>query len=207
MKGLSKWICRLLTHLPHVSGLSSSVEAERKRCSLNNGLQARAPLSSCLESVPHVSCQIRWPGELSGISMFQLIRVVSRPFHRLEEGQTQSTAFIRLCAFQHGFCSVCACSTRTPGMLLLLPGDSVSYLSLSVRWWLLSDVSGQCGAKWIPIQIPRSVSGVDLTPCPGVKSCQQCWRALTLLPARHCRAEHGVDKLLLADSSCGSPQD
>lgn len=102
MKWLSKWICRLQTHLPPVSGLSSSAEAERKHCSSNNELQARAPLSSCLESVPHASCQICWPGKLSGISMFQLIRVVSRPFHRLEElkeGQTQSVAFIRLLCF------------------------------------------------------------------------------------------------------------
>lgn len=150
MKWLLKWIFRLQTHLPHVSGLSSSVEAERKHCSSNNKLQARAPLSSCLESVPRASCQICWPGKLSGISMFQLIRVVSRPFHRLEElkeGQTRSAAFIRLCAFQHSLRSACACSARTLGMLLFLLGDLVSYLSLSVRRWLPSHVSGEHGAK------------------------------------------------------------
>lgn len=191
MKWLSKWICRLQTHLPHVSALSISVEAERKHCSSNNKLQARAPLSSCLESVPYASCQVCWPGKLSGISMFQLIRVVSHPFHRLEElkGQTQSTAFIRLCAFQHGLCSACVCSARTLGTLLLLLGDSVSYLSLSVRWWLLSHVSGQYGAKQNPSQISGFVSGVDLTPLPHGEE----------PPARHRRAEHGTDKLPLAD--------
>lgn len=158
MKWLSEWICRLQTHLPHISGLSSSVEAGRRRRSSNNKLQARTPLSSCLESVPHASCQICWPGKLSGISMFQLIRVVSYPFHCLEElkGQTQSTAFIRLCAFQHGLRSAFACSAHTLGMLLFLLGDPVSYLSLSVRQWLLNHVSGEHGAKWIPSQIPGS---------------------------------------------------
>lgn len=118
-----------------MSGPSSLAEAEGKRCSSNNKLQARAPLSSRLESVPHASCQIRWPGKLSGISMFQLIRVVSRPFHRLEElkeGQTQSSAFIRLCAFQHGLRSACACSARTLGTLLLLLGARChTYCSVS----------------------------------------------------------------------------
>ena len=168
-KWLSKWISRLQTPLPHVSGLSSSVEEERKRCSLNNKLQARASLSSCLESVPHASRQIRRPGKLSGISMFQLIRVVSHPFHCLEElraGQTQSTAFIRLCAFQHGLRSACACSARTLGTLLFLMRDSVSYLSLSVRWWLLSHISGEHGAKRTPSNIPGFVSGADLTLLP-----------------------------------------
>lgn len=168
MKWLLKWICGLQTHLPHVSGLSSSVEAEWKCCSSNNKLQAHAPLSSCLESVPHASCQICWPGKLSGISMFQLIRVVSRPFHRLEElkGQTQSAAFIRLCAFQHCLCSACACSACTLGTLLFLLRDLVTYLSLSVTQWLLSHISGEHVAKSIPSQMPRFLSGADLTLPP-----------------------------------------
>lgn len=168
MKWLLKWICRLQTHLPHVSGLSSSVKSEWKCCSSNNKLQAHAPLSSCLESVPHASCQICWPGKLSGISMFQLIRVVSRSFCRLEEleGQTQSAAFIRLCAFQHCLCLACACSACTLGTPLFLLGDLVTYPSLSVTRWFLSHISGEHGAKWIPSQMPGFLSGVDLTLPP-----------------------------------------
>lgn len=125
MKWLSEWICKLQTHLPLVSGLSSSAEAERKHCSSNNELQARAPLSGCLESVPRSSCQMCWPRKLSGISVSQLIRVVSCPFHRLEElkgGRTRSSAFIRLCALQHRPRAACACSARALGTPLLLRG-------------------------------------------------------------------------------------